>query len=81
MIVFDETTDKNLVNTTILLTKNEAIQLMGYLEDLLSNTEQNEHYHLNNDNFSKEITIALYDKKGNLDSFATKYKTLILTDE
>ena len=76
MIVLDEITNNSLSNITILLQKNEAIQMIGYLEDLLSNATQNEHCHLNNDNYSKEITIALYDKK-RLEGFEDKYKELI----
>lgn len=81
MIIFDETTNKSLENITLLLTKSEARQMVGYLEELLLNTEQIEHYHLNNDNFSKEITIACYDKKQCIDNFADKYKNLILLDD
>ena len=81
MIILDENTNISLINITILLTKNEATQMIGYLEELLSNTEQNVHYHLNNDNFSKEITIALYDKQNNSNNFAEKYKKLIFTEK
>jgi len=81
MIIVDETTSKSLSNATILLTEKETTQMIGYLEELLSNKKQNEHYHLNNDNFSKEITIALYDKTKNVDIFSEKYKTLILTED
>jgi len=65
----------------MLFSKSEATQLIGYLEDLLSGTGQYAHYHLNNSNYSKEITIALYDKNGCLDNFAKKYKELILSEE
>ena len=80
MIIFDETSNKSLDNITLLLTKNEATQMIGYLEDLLLNTEKNEHYHLNNDSYSKEITIAFYNKVGCLDNFSSKYKNLILSE-
>ena len=81
MIILDEATNKNLTNITILLTRNEASQMIGCLEDLLSEAGQNTHYHLNNDSYSKEITIASYDKIGCLDNFSEKYKKLISADE
>ena len=81
MIILDEDTNKSLNNITILLTKNETMQMIGYLEELLLNTEQNEHYHLNNDNFTKEITMSLYDKNGCIENFNDKYKKIILADD
>ena len=80
MIIVDELTNKSLNNITVLLENSEATQLIGYLEELLLCVSQEEHYHLNNDSFSKEITVALYSKKGNLDNLADKYKKLILED-
>ena len=81
MKIFNEDTNQTLSNITILLKENEIIQLMGYLEELLSNATKDAHYHLNNDDFSKEITIALYDRDGKLDHFAEKYRKAILLDE
>ena len=81
MIILDENTNNSLTDITILFSKNEANQLIGYLEELLSDTGKNVHYHLNNDNYSKEITIALYEKNGCLDGFAEKYKKLILLEK
>jgi len=77
MIIFNETTKESLTNVTILLNKSEADQMQGYLEELLSNATQNAHYHLNNDDYSKEVTLTLYDKKSNLDGFSDVLKTLI----
>jgi len=81
MKIIDEMTNKSLSNITILLEKSELTQLIGYLEDLSSEVAQNEHYHLNNDDYSKEITIAVYDDKGSLEHFAEKYKKIIVSDE
>ena len=80
MKILDETTNKSLSNITILFERNEVIQLIGYLEQLLNSTDD-EHYHLNNDDYSKEITMALYDKNGCLEHFAERYKKLILLDD
>ena len=83
MKIFDEIQNKSLNDVTILLNKGEAIQLIGYLEQLVANTKPNEHvhYHLNNEDFSKEITVALYDKSSSLENFSETYKKLILSDE
>jgi len=80
MIILDELTNKNLANVTILLTKSEATQMLGYLENLLSDLGQNAHFHLNSDCFTKEITLARYEKDECLDRFADKYKKQILLD-
>ena len=81
MKIFDEITNLSLSNVTILLKESEAIQLVGYLEELLSNDSADAHYHLDNDDYSKEITIALYNPDGNIEHFAEKYKKAILSDE
>ncbi|MDL2220450.1 hypothetical protein LJC55_02155 [Eubacteriales bacterium OttesenSCG-928-N14] len=81
MIIFDEDRDILIENITILLKKEEADQLIYCLKELLSNTEKNGHYHLNNDNYSKEITVALYDKEKDLNNFAYKYQKAILEDD
>ena len=81
MKIFDEVANKSLSNITILLKRNEIIQLIGYLEELSSNATENQHYHLNDDTYFKEITIAVYDKNGKLDHFAEKYRKLILSDD
>ena len=79
MRLLDETTDKSINNLTLLLKKTEAIQLIGYLE-LLTKEDPNGHYHLNNEDYSKEITLALYDD-GNITEFSNRYKSLITEDE
>ena len=80
MRILDQNTNKSIKNITVLLEKAEAIQLMGYLEELVVDEKQNAHYHLNNADYSKEITIALYDND-NLSNFSDRYKLLIANDE
>jgi len=81
MRIFDEMANKSVSNLTLLLEKAEAIQLIGYLEELVSvEGIQSDHYHLNNADYSKEITIALYEN-GNLDNFSERYRLLISKDE
>ena len=80
MRILDEITNRSISNVTLLLEKVEAIQLIGYLEELVSSEVQNEHYHLNNADFSKEITLALYNDT-NFDCFSERYILLITKDE
>ena len=80
MIIVDEENNKSLSNIIILLEANEVKQMIGYLEELLSSVTKNEHYHLNNDNYSKEIKVALYDKNGSFDHFSEECKKLILLE-
>jgi len=68
------------IKVTLLLKKGEAIELLGCLEALISKGAGDEHHHLNNADYSKEITIALYDDS-NLDCFSDRYKLLITKDE
>ena len=80
MRILDETSGKSINNLVLLFKKTEAIQLIGYLEALVSDETNNEHYHLNNDDYSKEITIALYDTN-TINNFSDRYKRLIIKDE
>ena len=80
MIIFDEREQKKLTDITILLDKDEATQMLGYLGELLSSSADDSHFHLNNSSHSKEITLALYDKHGELKNFACKYRELIATE-
>jgi len=80
MKMLDLTTDKSIKTLTLLLQETEARQLLGYLEMLLTEAGQNEHHHLNNEDYSKEITVALYDEN-NIESFSDRVKTLIQDDK
>ena len=74
MKIFDETTNRHLSNITIFLERDEIIQLIGCLEELSLDATQSAHYHLNNNDFSKEITVALYDEEESQDKYDDKYK-------
>ena len=80
MKIFDETTNQSISDITILLRKHEITQFIGYLECLLLDNAEGAHYHLNDDDYSKEITIALYNPNGSLDHFAEKYRKVIFED-
>jgi len=80
MRILDEKNNKSVSNLTVLLEKSEAIQLIGYLEELILVRAKSEHYHLNNADYTKEITVALY-SDDNVEEFSDRYKLLIATDE
>ena len=61
MRILNDEDDKSLKLVSVLLTKDEALQMVGYLEDLIQgNTD---HAHVMSDDYSKEITLSLYDQK------------------
>ena len=81
MRMLDERANTSISNLTLLLEKPEAIQLIGYLEELVSaEGVLSDHYHLNDADYSKEITLALY-TEDKIDNFSDRYKLLITKDE
>ena len=62
MRILDDESDKKLDNVSIFLTKEEAIQLRGYINQLLEKPES-QHAHLSSKDYKKEITICVYDEK------------------
>lgn len=78
MRILDDESDKKLDNVSIFLTKEEAVQLRGYLDQLLDNPKL-QHSHMSSSDYQKEITICLYDEK-NLDSLNQRSIKLIRED-
>ena len=60
--ILDDEADKKLDNISLFLTKEEAVQLRGYLNQLLDNPKL-QHSHLSSADCKKEITLCLYDEK------------------
>lgn len=60
MFIIDDKAKKNLNRVTLILTKEEIRQMLGYAEQLLEDNISSEHYHLSNSDYRKEITICLY---------------------
>ena len=77
--ILDDGSNKKLDNVSIFLTREEAAQLRGYLNQLLDNPKL-QHSHLSSADYQKEITVCLYDEK-NLENFDERSKRLILNDE
>jgi len=80
MRILDEKTNKGVNLLTLLLKKQEAEQLVAYLNLLLESESSKDHHHLSNDDYSKEITIALYEEN-DIEHFSDRCKELILHDK
>ena len=63
-----------------MLTDEEATELRDDLERLLSKKISNDHSHINNLEYTHELSIALYDAN-NIEEFDERTKKLILHDE
>ncbi|MCL2617855.1 MAG: hypothetical protein FWD98_02255 [Defluviitaleaceae bacterium] len=74
MLVYDEVSNADLQNVTILLDKNEILQLISYLEALVQSDTQNDHFHFSNDDYSKELTFVSYGDTDGLKHVPDKYK-------
>ncbi|MBE7045425.1 MAG: hypothetical protein E7397_07825 [Ruminococcaceae bacterium] len=81
MRILDEDRDTTVDNVLILFTKEEAIQLISSLEDLIADETKGNHHHINNNDYSKELTIALYNEKNIDDWFSERCKRLIQYDK
>lgn len=79
MHILEEDSDKSIDNVTLYLTYSEALEFRDSLNDLLKNPANN-HAHISNESFLKEITICIYDKN-NLKGFNERSLRLILEDK
>jgi hypothetical protein len=75
MRILDEKRDNSVDRATILLTRSEAQELRDSL-DLLLRDGKGQHAHVPDEDFKKEITIAIYTPE-NLDEFNQRYQKLI----
>jgi hypothetical protein len=77
--ILDDESDKKLDSVSIFLTREEALQLRSYLNQLLSDPKL-QHSHLSSIDYQKEITICLYDEK-KMESFNQRSIKLIKEDK
>jgi hypothetical protein len=77
MRIFDPKNKRALKKILIMLTPFEAQELMGTLESL---NETNDHIHINDDQFMREITVGLYTQE-NLQNFSDEVIRLLQEDE
>ena len=80
MYILDDDTDKKLDCITIMLTRREVKELLGYAKQLLELKPSSDHYHLSSDDYQKEITICMYDPK-NLNKLNPRIQKLIKENE
>lgn len=80
MRIFDQKNDKALKNVTILLTREEAKQLVFSLKDIIKKNDLSEHLHVNDNDYLHEITLCLYEHE-KLDSLNERIKKLVMKDE
>lgn len=80
MKILDQNNDKSLDNILLLLTIEEAKEFRDQLERLLMEKAINDHGHINDLSYSKEITVGLYEQ-GKIDGFNDRIKKLILDDK
>lgn len=80
MRILNEDSNKSMKNALLLLTVQEASELMGDLERLISQKIFNDHSHINDSNYEHELTIALYNPE-NIEEFNDRTKKLISHDE
>jgi hypothetical protein len=77
--ILDDEADKKLNNISMFLTKEEAVQLRGCLNQLLENPKLH-HVHLSSNDYQKEITVCIYNEE-KLDNFHSRAIKLIKEDQ
>lgn len=81
MRIYNLESDSVLSEVSIFLTKLEAKQLISYLQDLIENPIGNS-ASLNNESYTKEITLVVYDSNDtDLKGFNERVKKIILEDK
>lgn len=80
MYILDDESNKKLNCITIILSKSEIKQMLGYAKQLLDNVDASDHYHLSSEDYQKEITLCLYTPE-NIDSYNPRIQKLIIEDE
>lgn len=77
MRILDADNNKAINNLNLYLTMEEAKEMLGDLENLINNYGKNEHTHINDAEYEREIRLVLYNMN-NLNSFDERSKKLIL---
>lgn len=77
MRIYDEENEKSLTSILIMLTPSEVRELLGKLKSL---DVTNDHIHVDDEHYKREITLGLYTPQ-NIQNFSEKVKTLIQQDD
>jgi hypothetical protein len=81
MRIFDDKFDAKMNTVSLFLTKNEALHLIGYLEQFLAKPkDKGLHFHLSSEDYQKEITVCIYDPES-VSALDPRSQKLILDDE
>ena len=82
MRLFDERNDQALEEFTLYLERQEAEQLVSYIEQLLADPSIH-HIHLSSPDYQRELTVTIYDVNNadHLETFDVRSRRLILDDE
>ncbi len=80
MRILDDDLDKKIDSVTILLTRDELQQLIGYAKQIIENNEI-DHCHVSSSDYQKEVTICIYDAKNYIGIFSPRIEKLIIKDE
>jgi hypothetical protein len=81
-ILNDDKGKQEAVNNVILmLTLDEAKELKGDIEQLISRNSLDVHYHTNDQEYEHEITVGLYEPSGKITQFTPRIQKLILENK
>lgn len=80
MHIHDDESNEKLSCITMILTKSEVQQMLGYAKQFLENFPSSDHFHLSSDDYQKEITICLYNPES-IESYSPRIQKLIKDDE
>ncbi len=79
MRILSEINDQPIKRVTLYLTTDEAVSMLKQLEDLITKPKRH-HIHVEDKNFEREITIAIYTEM-NLSTFDERSRKLIEKNE
>lgn len=79
MRILDNDFDKALKNITLYVTLSEAKELCDDLQSLINDFSSTNHVHVNDVEYTHEITVAVYDEN-DFDGFNQRSKQLIQED-
>ncbi len=66
MKIFEDKTQKELINVTLYLTLSEVMELRDSLESIIGHSKDGPiHEHVPNADHSREITVSLYEEPMN----------------
>ena len=79
MRILDEETDKSVNSIIVYFTKSEALEMRDSLAQLLADPA-GRHEHVSSSDYTKEVTICIYDPNELDERFHERSKKLILED-